>query len=153
MLLIMTDHLIDYVKIEPTHTTATARDIADIVYRSWYRQFGLPSAITCDHDKLFTSKFWTELFKKIDIQLRMSTFYHPETDGSSECSNKTAIKSLRHYVNVRQTDWADHLIHVEMVMNNSVNATTSKTPTELLYGTHIHLFPVPIDKDSITVPS
>jgi hypothetical protein len=153
MILVMTDRLTNYVKIEPMYKTATARDVADILYQSWYRQFGLPQAITCDRDKLFISKFWTELFKKIDIQLRMSTAYHPETDGSSERSNKTVIEALRHYVNVRQSDWADHLIHVETVMNNSVNATTSKTPTELLYGTSIRLFPSPMDKTSINVPA
>ena len=67
----------------------------------------------------------------------MSTAYHSETDGSSERSNKTAIELLRQYVNACQTDWADHLVHVESAMNNSVNATTTKTPTELLYGTSL----------------
>jgi hypothetical protein len=33
-------------------------------------------------------------------------------------------------------------------MNNSVNATTLKTPTELLYGAPIRLFPAPIDSSS-----
>jgi len=154
MLLVMTDRLTNYVKMEPTKTTATAPDIADLLYRSWYRQFGLPSAITCAGDKLFTSKFWKQLFKRINIQLRMSTSFHPEMDGSSERSNKTVIESLRHYVSTHQTDWAEHLIHVETVMNNSVNATTSKTPTELLYGTPIRLFPVPIEnRDTILIPS
>src|SRR5437667_9478588 len=73
----------------------------------------------------------------------MSTSFHPETDGSSERSNKTIIEALRHYVNLRHTDWADHLIHIEAAMNNSVNATTGKTPTELVYGTPLRLFPSP----------
>ena len=115
MILGMTDRFTGYVKLEPVHSTATAPEIADIVYRSWYRQFGLPDAITSDRDKLFTSKFWKELFKKIKVQLRMSTSFHPETDGSSERSNKTLIESLRHYVNIRQTDWVEHLVHVEDV--------------------------------------
>jgi hypothetical protein len=152
-ILVMTDRLTNYVKIEPTTSSATAPAIADLVYRSWYRQFGLPTAITSDRDKLFVSKFWTELFKRLDVQLRMSTAYHPETDGSSERSNKTIIEALRHYVNVRQKDWPDHLIHVEAAMNNSVNATTSKTPTELLYGAPVRLFPTPIERDTITVPA
>ena len=80
----------------------------------------------------------------------MSTSFHPETDGSSERSNKTVIESLRHYANVRQSDWADHLIHVETAMNNSINATTGMTPTELLYGTPVRLFPRPINTNSNT---
>lgn len=34
MLLIMTDRLTNYVRIVPTHSTATARDIAQLVYES-----------------------------------------------------------------------------------------------------------------------
>ena len=78
----------------------------------------------------------------------MSTAYHPETDGSSERSNKTAIESLRQYINTCQTDWADHLVYVESAMNNSVNATTTKTPTELLYGISLRLIPASIDPTS-----
>jgi len=83
-ILVMTDRLTDYVKLEPTHSTATAQDIAELVYASWYRQFGLPTAITSDRDKLFTSNFCKELHKRIKVSLRMSTSFHPETDGSSE---------------------------------------------------------------------
>jgi hypothetical protein len=141
--LVMTDRLTNYCKIEPLKTTAKAHEVAELFYRTWYRQFGLPNAITSDRDKLFTSGFWKELFKKIDVHLRMSTSFHPETDGSSERSNKTAIESVRHYVSARQHDWSEHLIHVELAMNNSVNATTGMTPTELLYGTPVRLVPHP----------
>ena len=78
----------------------------------------------------------------------MSTAFHPETDGSSERSNKTVIESVRHYVSVRQHDWSEHLTHVELAMNNSVNATTGMTPTELLYGTSLRLVPHPANTHS-----
>jgi len=55
---IMTDHLTDYVLIEPTVMIATALDIACLFYRTWYHQFGLPAAITLDRNKLFVSWFW-----------------------------------------------------------------------------------------------
>jgi hypothetical protein len=153
MLAVITDRLTNYVKIEPTYQTATAPDIAELVHRSWYRQFGIPSAITSDRDKVFTSNFWKELLRILKVHPRMSTSFHPETDGSSERSNKTAIESLRHYVNARQSDWADHLISIETAMNNSVNATTSKTPTELLYGAPIRLFPRVASPPNSPVPA
>jgi hypothetical protein len=87
------------------------------------------------------SQFWKALHKSLGIEIQASTSYHPQTDGSSERSNKTVIQALRNYVNRRQTDWAKHLIHVETAMNNSVNATTELPPTELLYGSPIRLFP------------
>ena len=100
-LLVITDRLMDYVLIEPTTTIAKAPDIALLFYRTWYQRFELPAIITSDCDKLFISKFWQVLFKKLKVHLCMSTAYHPETDGSSERSNKTAIESLRHYINIR----------------------------------------------------
>ena len=137
----MTDRLTRYVKLEPLKSTASAREVAEIVYRSWYRQFGLPEFIVSDRDKLFTSHFWQELFKKLKIRLRMSTSFHPETDGSSERTNKTFIESLRHYINVGQSEWADHLVNVEIRMNNARNATTGMSPTELVFGSPLRLTP------------
>jgi hypothetical protein len=104
MLLVMIDCLTNYVRIESTKNNCTAKEIAELMYYSWYRIFGLPTAITSDRDKLFTSKFWDELHKQMNIHLRMSIAYHLETDGSSERSNKTVIEALRHYTNTRQTD-------------------------------------------------
>lgn len=75
-------------KLEPAHSTAIAQEIADVVYGSWYRQSGRPDAITGDRDKLFASKIWKKLCREIKIQFRMSTSYHPETDGSSEWSKR-----------------------------------------------------------------
>jgi hypothetical protein len=36
ILLVMTDRLMNYIKIELTISTATAPAIADLVYQSWY---------------------------------------------------------------------------------------------------------------------
>jgi transposase InsO family protein len=138
---IFTDRLTNYIKIEPTHSTTTAEDIVRLAYRSWIRQFGLPRSIVSDRDKLFTSKFWKELHRLLYIDIKLSIVFHPETDGSSERSNKTTIEALRGYINHRGTDWASHLIQVELSMNNSINTTTQLTPTEMLYGTNIRLFP------------
>ena len=142
----------NYVLIEPTTMRATAPETASLFYRTWYHRFGLPTAITSDRDKLFVSKSWQELFKKLNVHLRKSTAFHPETDCSLERSNKTAIEALRHYVNTRQNDWSEHLIHVEIAMNNSINATTGRSRMELLYGTHARLILHPADTFS-TVPA
>ena len=54
-ILIMTDRLTDYILIEPTVMTATAPEIVLLFYKTWYRRFGLSTAITSDRDKLFVS--------------------------------------------------------------------------------------------------
>ena len=48
---------------------------------------GLPTEITSDRGKLFLSKFWRALHKLTNVSLKMSSAYHPETDGTSERTN------------------------------------------------------------------
>lgn len=51
-----------------------------------------------DRDKLFVSQFWKALHKLTGVKLKLSTAYHPETDGSSEHTNKTVNQALRYHV-------------------------------------------------------
>ncbi|XP_073260705.1 uncharacterized protein [Populus alba] len=40
--------------------------------------------IVTDKDRIFTSVFWKELFKKLGVRMLMSTAYHPQIDGQTE---------------------------------------------------------------------
>jgi transposase InsO family protein len=48
---------------------------------------GLSSTIISDRDLVFTSKFWRSLFKLVGIELKLSSFYHPQTDGQTKRVN------------------------------------------------------------------
>jgi predicted RNA methylase len=93
------------VRIIPTHTDITASDLAVIFFNSWYCENGLPSDIVCDQDKLFVSQFWTALMKLMGVKIKMSTSYHPETDGACECTNKTVNQMLHFHIKCNQRGW------------------------------------------------
>jgi transposase InsO family protein len=48
---------------------------------------GLPKTIVSDRDKVFTSSFWKSLFEMLDIELKLSSTYHPQIDEQSERLN------------------------------------------------------------------
>ncbi|GJV31399.1 putative reverse transcriptase domain-containing protein [Tanacetum coccineum] len=56
---------------------------------------GVPMSIISDRDSHFTLRFWQLLQKALGTQLDLSTTYHPETDGQSECTIQTLEDKLR----------------------------------------------------------
>ncbi|SGY96140.1 BQ5605_C036g11545 [Microbotryum silenes-dioicae] len=71
--LTITDRLSGYVRLLPAREADTAAEVAARFHEGWHRLFGLPQSIVSDRDKLFTSKFWTALHKRLNIKLQLSS--------------------------------------------------------------------------------
>lgn len=65
----------------------TALKVAQVFLSSVYKLHGLLEAIVSDRDRIFTTTLWQELFCLFGTQLRMSTTYHPQSDGQTERVN------------------------------------------------------------------
>ena len=89
-----TDWLGSDIQIIPSISTLTTEELADIFFDRWYCENGLPLDIILDHDKLFMSFFWKRLHMLTRVKLKMSTSYHPETDGSSERLTKLSYSAF-----------------------------------------------------------
>ncbi|KAL0330121.1 UNVERIFIED_CONTAM: Retrovirus-related Pol polyprotein from transposon [Sesamum radiatum] len=66
----------------------TATYAAKIFFDNIYKLHGLPISIVTDRDKIFTSRFWKELFALAGLSLDMSSAYHPQSDGQTERINQ-----------------------------------------------------------------
>ncbi|EJD36662.1 hypothetical protein AURDEDRAFT_36803, partial [Auricularia subglabra TFB-10046 SS5] len=130
------DHFTSMVHLVPARTTYTAPDMAELLFHSVYKLHGLPEAIVSDHDVLFTSPFWTRLHELTGVELRMSTAYHPQTDGATERANRTVGQMVRQCISDTQKDWAAKLPAIEFALNSSTSATTGFSPFFMNYGHH-----------------
>lgn len=128
-------------RVVPCRMDQEASDFADIFHDEWYCHFGLPGELVSDRDHLFISKAWKSFTKRVGIDLKMSTSFHPETDGISERSNKTVIQALRYHVDRRQSNWVRGLRTLEFKINNTINASTGKTPFQVSYGRSPRVIP------------
>lgn len=114
----------------------SARDTAEAFLNNIVRFAGLPDSLTSDQGRAFIDKTWKEICYNLQITHKLSTSYHPQTDGQTERANKTLEVYLRHYVNYHQDDWVKHLPIAEFCCNNHVNASTGVTPFFATFGHH-----------------
>ena len=133
-ILTMTDRISTDIRIIPTCTDITAEDLAILFFDNWYCENSLPNNIVCDHDKLFVTKL-------TGVKLKMSTPYHPETNGASEHSNKTVNQMLRFHVKCNQKGWVWALPQIYFQIMNTVNSSTKFTGFQLHLGRSPHIIP------------
>jgi len=79
---------------------------------------GVPSSIVFDRDPRFTSRFWQMLQDALGSSLRLSSAYHPQTDGQSERVIQSLEDLLRTCILDHLGSWDEVLPLVEFTYNN-----------------------------------
>ena len=64
----------------------------------------------------------------MDIKQKLSTTFHPQTDGQMERMNRTMEQYLRMYCNYQQDDWVELLSLTEFFYNNVFQQTIKYSP-------------------------
>jgi hypothetical protein len=96
--------------------------------------FGIPDGIVSDRGSLFTSHFWRELSFQLAVKRRLSTAFHPQTDGQTERQNQRLEHYLRVFCAYDQADWAKRLIIAQWAYNNCWHSTIKMPPAQALFG-------------------
>ena len=135
-LLVIVDHLSRRLILVPCTKTLTSEQFADLYFEHVYRHWGLPEEIVSDRGSIFTADSWRTLSRRLKTKLRLSSAYHPQTDGLTERMNRVIEDMLRAYISPAQTDWDQWITPVEFWYNNSRQVSTGKTPFELSIGQH-----------------
>ena len=61
-----------------------ARQFTTLFMQHIVRLHGIPRDIITDRGSLFTSGLWKQITEKLGIERRLSTAFHPQTDGQTE---------------------------------------------------------------------
>ena len=118
----------------PVTKKIDTEELAEAFLRHFVKSYGNPKGIVSDRGSVFTSKFWGAFCRYLKIRRRLSTAFHPQTDGQTERQNQTIEQYLRCYTNWRQNDWVSRLPLAEFSYNNSKHSTTGMSPFRALYG-------------------
>ena len=134
MILVIVDRLTKYAHFIPATERTTAEQLGYLILDRLVRYHGFPEIFITDRDKLFTSNYWKTLMATIGIKNKLSTAFHPQTDGQTERMNQTLEQYLRHYVNHTQDNWVSLLPMAQLALNNHRSETTGHTPFFANFG-------------------
>ena len=68
----------------PIKTTYQAEDLATIYLKEIVKLHGVPNSIISDRGTQFTSHYWKYFQRALGTKVKISTAFHPRTDGLAE---------------------------------------------------------------------
>ena len=74
--------------LSPCNKTITAIETAELYVREVFKRYRLPDIMISDHGPQFATKVFQEIMTVLQVKHKMSTTYHPQTDGQMECLNQ-----------------------------------------------------------------
>ena len=135
-ILVFVDRLTKMVHLVPTVKQLSAEATAHIFKDHVFKHHGLPEVIIGDRDRRWSGLFWSSVFRSLGTKIRLSTAYHPQTDGQTERANRTMEEILRSYVHPLADDWHLRLGDAEFAYNSTTQRSTGRSPFFTAYGYH-----------------
>ena len=82
---VVIDRLTKMAYFIPCRTVMTAGQFIKLFTENVFRLHGMPKDITTDRGSIFRSEKWKEITREWDIKrnFKLSTAFHPETDGQT----------------------------------------------------------------------
>lgn len=118
----------------PCYKTVTARDMAELFLKYIWCREGFPDSIVSDRGPQFVSSFWKEVCRILGIQIKLSTAFHPQTDGQTEIMNQYIDQRLRPFVNYYMDNWSELIPMMDYAQLTLPHDSIRMSPFELLKG-------------------
>ncbi len=125
----------------PLPKLPTSLETAELLCNQVFRYYGLPDDIVSDRGPQFTSRVWSAFFKSLNVNISLTSGYHPQSNGQTEHLNQEVIRFLRSYCQQQQTEWSRYLMWAEYALNSLTKPATGMTPFKCILGFQPPMFP------------
>ena len=139
VILVVCDRLSKMTHFVATTEGMTAEGLARLLRDNIWKLHGLPESVVLDRGPQFAVELTKELNRMLDIETKLSTAFHLQTDRQTEQMNQELEQYLRFFVEHRQKDWPEWLISAEFMVNNKVHMATKVLPFMANYGRELKM--------------
>src|SRR5436190_23640475 len=130
-ILVVTDYLTKWPEAKAMKE-ATAENVVQFIDKRIICRHGCPKIILSDRGTHFRNKLVDGLCERFEIKHKLSSPYHPQTNGLVERFNRTLCKSLVK-VSKRKDKWDKNIESVLFAYRTIKHNTTKKTPFFMVY--------------------
>jgi hypothetical protein len=129
---------------------AKASSVVSFFYEDIICRHGCPKEILTDRGTHFVNDMLDSLCNEVGVKHRLSTAYHPQTNGLVERFNRTLCEALAKFSNENKDDWNIYVPSALFAYRVKKHNTTRHKPFYLMYGREAVL---PIEFDVKTLQS
>jgi len=138
-ILVVCDRLSKMAHFVATTEGTSAEGLARLFWDNVWKLHGLPESVVLDRGPQFAAELTKELNRMLGIKTKLSTTFHPQTDGQIEWMNQELEQYLRFFIEHRQKDWPKWLAAAEFEVNNKVHTATKVLPFTANYGKELRM--------------
>jgi hypothetical protein len=148
-IVVVTEYLTKWVEAQAL-PDAKAASVVPFFYEDVICRHGCPKELLTDQGTHFVNEMLDSLCKRLGVQHKLSTAYHPQTNGLVERFNRTLCEMLAKYSNEWKQDWDIFLPSALFAYRTLRQNTTHYEPFYLTYGRDATL---PIELEIETYPT
>ncbi|KAM3003932.1 hypothetical protein FF2_034230 [Malus domestica] len=137
-ILLAIDYVSKWVEAKATRTN-DSKVIADFIRTNIFARFGMPRVIISDGGSHFCNRTIKTLLRKYNVNHKVSTPYHPQTNGQAEVSNREIKQILEKIIGPIRKDWSSRLEDALWAYRTAYKTPLGMTPFRLIYGKPCHL--------------
>jgi transposase InsO family protein len=137
-ILAMVDYVSKWVEAMPCRKASTEESIT-MIKNMILSRFSTLRILISDGGTHFTGKNFKKCLSKLGIEHRVSTAYHPQTNGQAEMSNRQLKSILNKTVEKGGKDWSKKLDGALWAYGTAFKTPIGMTPYQFVYGKACHL--------------